>query len=196
MLTDADRNRIAVNTWTARIIPIVLAGVVGYATYVLVVLVCGKSCRHQLSMTATDLISVNYLLAEHDDKSAAVPILVVYFILFFLMTVCFLRLVHITVTDPSYVPLGEAALHERQNNKSGKGRAKAKEDGIAMGEYNSRSSQGGTPETSSEKEHDSPGLELFYTKDVFVCSHDGRPIWCSECCNWYVCEVTALWRRK
>jgi hypothetical protein len=31
----------AVNIWTARIIPIVLIGVVGYATYVLVVRLCG-----------------------------------------------------------------------------------------------------------------------------------------------------------
>lgn len=42
MLTPADRNRITVNLWTARVIPIVLAGVVGYATYVLVALLCGK----------------------------------------------------------------------------------------------------------------------------------------------------------
>ena len=41
MLTQADRNRIAVNLWTARIIPFVLAGVVGYATYVTVALLCG-----------------------------------------------------------------------------------------------------------------------------------------------------------
>ena len=39
----ADRNR-AVNIWTARIIPIVLAGVVGYATYVLVALLYGEYC--------------------------------------------------------------------------------------------------------------------------------------------------------
>jgi palmitoyltransferase len=37
----ADRNQ-TVNIWTAKIIPIVLAGVVGYATYVLVALLCGK----------------------------------------------------------------------------------------------------------------------------------------------------------
>jgi hypothetical protein len=37
----ADRNQ-AVNIWTAKIIPVVLAGVVGYATYVLVALLCGK----------------------------------------------------------------------------------------------------------------------------------------------------------
>jgi palmitoyltransferase len=32
----------AVNIWTARVIPLVLIGVVGYATYVLVARLCGK----------------------------------------------------------------------------------------------------------------------------------------------------------
>ncbi|CAK7234459.1 Palmitoyltransferase pfa5 [Sporothrix curviconia] len=31
---------------------------------------------------------------------------------------------------------------------------------------------------------DSPGLELFYTKDVFECTADGRPIWCTPCGTW------------
>jgi palmitoyltransferase len=43
MHSKVERNRIAINLWTARIIPIILAGVVGYATYVLVALLCGKA---------------------------------------------------------------------------------------------------------------------------------------------------------
>lgn len=31
---------------------------------------------------------------------------------------------------------------------------------------------------------DSPGLEAFYSKDVFVCEADGRPKWCSHCRQW------------
>lgn len=31
---------------------------------------------------------------------------------------------------------------------------------------------------------DSPGLELFYTKDIFECSPDGRPIFCGPCGTW------------
>ncbi|KAL1888074.1 Palmitoyltransferase pfa5 [Sporothrix stenoceras] len=31
---------------------------------------------------------------------------------------------------------------------------------------------------------DSPGLENFYTRDVFECTADGRPIWCSPCGAW------------
>lgn len=42
MLTAADRKNIALNLWVARIIPLVLAGIVGYATYVVVVVLSGK----------------------------------------------------------------------------------------------------------------------------------------------------------
>ncbi len=31
---------------------------------------------------------------------------------------------------------------------------------------------------------DSPGLELFYTKDIFECTADGRPVFCSPCGTW------------
>lgn len=36
----AQRMNVATNLWVARIIPLILAGVVGYATYVLVVILC------------------------------------------------------------------------------------------------------------------------------------------------------------
>jgi palmitoyltransferase len=42
MLSRAQRNKIAVSLWTARIIPIVLAGIVAYATYVVIALLSGK----------------------------------------------------------------------------------------------------------------------------------------------------------
>jgi palmitoyltransferase len=36
-----ERN-VAANIWTARTIPVLLAGVIGYATYVTVIPLCGK----------------------------------------------------------------------------------------------------------------------------------------------------------
>ena len=44
----------AVNLWTARIIPVVLVGIVGYVTWVVVVLVCGQEpCErhHDVKLT-------------------------------------------------------------------------------------------------------------------------------------------------
>jgi palmitoyltransferase len=41
MLSAAERQKIIINIWTARCMPVALAGVVGYATYVLVGPLCG-----------------------------------------------------------------------------------------------------------------------------------------------------------
>lgn len=168
MQDKAERNRITINILTARIIPIILAAVVGYATYVLVALLC-----------------INYLLVKHDNSSAAIPILVIYFILFILMTASFIRLVHITVWDPPYLPLGASADRARQTFTE-KGKARQEENGITNGEYDPGDSSGNTSSdtTKPQNDPDSPGLELFYTKDVFTCEMDGRPRWCSQCSNW------------
>ncbi|TVY20922.1 Palmitoyltransferase [Lachnellula arida] len=149
----ADRNKV-VNLWTARFIPLVLAGVVGYATYVLVALLC-----------------VNYLLVKHHDKGAAIPILVIYFLLFIPMAASFFRVLYFTIFDPPYVPLGPAAIRDREM----KGKAQSEEDGIGAGAYRPG---------NYRNDVDSPGLELFYSKDVFVCEQNGKPIWCSNCGNW------------
>lgn len=117
---------------------------------------------------------VNYLIRDHGAKGSAIAILVVYFILFILMTIPWLRLVIITTFDPPYVPLGAAAIREREylNDKTS---GQSEEDGIGAGEYQM--------EKGGKNDPDSPGLELFYTKNVFVSEGDGRPIWCSHCKN-------------
>ena len=38
--------------------------------------------------------------------------------------------------------------------------------------------------TDPRLDPDSPGLEIFYTKDVFECTPDGRPIYCNPCGTW------------
>ncbi|XMA19115.1 hypothetical protein WAI453_011906 [Rhynchosporium graminicola] len=156
----AQRMNIAVSIWTARIIPVILAGIVGYATYVLTVVLC-----------------VHYLLIKHNDRRAAIPILVIHFILFLLMAASFFRLLYITILDPPLVPLGPSAIRSRSGKEAG--------SGIGGGEYNSgQSSRGISSNVGAQEDPDSPGLELFYTKDVFVCELDGKPKWCSHCANW------------
>ncbi|RDL41585.1 uncharacterized protein BP5553_01564 [Venustampulla echinocandica] len=151
-----ERN-IATNIWTARVMPLMLVGVAGYATYVTIALLC-----------------INYLLVKHDDKRAAIPILVVYLALLLLMATFFLRLYASTIYEPPYVPLGPAAVQERRD-RSEKAKPPSEEDGLGMGEYNG---------VNAKDNLDSPGLELFYTKDIFVCEPDGKPIWCQYCANW------------
>ncbi|CAL3971068.1 unnamed protein product [Diplocarpon coronariae] len=155
----AERYNAAVNKWVARGIPLVLAGIVGYATYVTVVILC-----------------VNYLLRKHHDKTAAIPILVAYFILFLLVAITFFRLLYITTFDPPVVPLGPRAISDRNARHQRKERPA--QDGISGGPYDGRNNFG------AQDDPDCPGLELFYTKDVFVCELDGKPKWCSSCQNW------------
>jgi len=164
----AQRMNVATNLWVARIIPLILAGVVGYATYVLVVILC-----------------IDYLLVRHDNKAAAIPILVVNFVLFLFMASSFLRLVYITFFDPPLVPLGPGAINKRNTNSRDRGEKNLR-GGIGGSEYGSRDSSGDTSRTvaSPQDDPDSPGLETFYTKDVFVCELDGKPKWCSHCANW------------
>jgi len=208
-----ERGRRAANLWTARIIPIVLAGVVGkslevavvttlstnasshsilsklfpldqeliphcptgYATYVTVALLCGELTHFFCRVVLMRIFIVNYLLIKHKDKGAAIPILAVYFILFVLMTSSFLRVTYTTTFDPAYLPLGPDAKRKRNIEK---GKGKGIKDFTAGEEYTSGES------AHSKDDPDSPGLELFYTKDVFVAEMDGRPRWCIECANW------------
>lgn len=186
MQDKAERNRIAVNIWTARIIPIILAGVVGYATYVLVALLSGLflSCDCVSRLTRS---IVNYLLVKYNDQAAAISILVIYFLLFLLMTISFLRLIHITIWDPPYLPLGQAASQHTHFIKSKENsRNRGNTEGVANGEYDAGYGSRGTSSEapSPQNDPDSPGLELFYSKDVFTCEMDGKPRWCSQCSNW------------
>jgi len=133
----------------------------------------------------TDLPAVNYLLAEHHDSGAVIPILVIHFTLLLLMLSSFIRLTQITYFEPPLLPLGPVALQERRLSKNGRNKDSDK-DGIAGIEYKADGGSGGTStEGIAEKDNpDSPGLEMFYTKDIFVCQLDGKPKFCSECANW------------
>ncbi|KAF7862739.1 hypothetical protein EAF04_007612 [Stromatinia cepivora] len=152
--SDVERNKRAANIWTARFMPLALAGVVGYSTYVVVAILC-----------------VNYLLVEQKNTRAAVPILIIYFLLFILMSSSFFRVVYMTTFDPPYAPLGVGAARIQPPKKR-------KDDDIGGEEYTSGNLD------ASKDDPDSPGLELFYTKNVFCAERDGKPRWCSECCIW------------
>lgn len=151
---DIERNKRVANIWTARFMPFALTGVVGYVTYVMVAILC-----------------VNFLLVKQKSKSAAVPILIIYFLLFVLMASSFFRVVYLTTFDPPYAPLGAGAAGIQRNKKRAN-------DDIGGGEYTPGDFDG------SKNDPDSPGLELFYTKDIFCVENDGKPKWCSECCIW------------
>ena len=116
--------------------------------------------------------TAEYLLDLRHDNGAAIVILILYFILFLFMIASYLRTMLTITFDCGVVPLGPLAI-ERRRQASKKG----------------KTTQGSITEgypyyAGPDLNPDSPGLEQFYHKDVFVCESDGRPKWCSECCNW------------
>lgn len=204
--TEAQNQRMQrrISLYTVRIIPLILTGIVGYATYVFVVRLC-----------------VHYLLIGHDssygsgtrNRGAGIAFLVVYFVLLALMAGTYARLVWAVTVDPGYVPRGPGA-GETVGGDEGEKRTgvlgselrgmvgpngDASEGGntsLDRGSDETRVGTGTVPGSgqyaSTDMSKEAPisgrdaeqGLEEFWKRDVFVCLADGRPNWCSECLNW------------
>jgi palmitoyltransferase len=137
---------------------------------------------------------VDYLLnpppAIHFPRPGpAIVILVVYYTLLFFVLVSYARLLYTVIVNPGYIPRGAAYYeHEQHFRKKEKealmtGRKVGKIDG-ANGYPKTQSYPGTIFGGRPSSENWSDGLEDFYSKDVFVCEQDGRPIWCSMCTNW------------
>ncbi|KAL7621169.1 Palmitoyltransferase pfa5 [Parahypoxylon ruwenzoriense] len=146
----------AVTRWTTRSVPLILIAAAGYTTYVVVGRVCAS-----------------YLINTRGEVGPPIVILILYFILLLLMTVTYLRTVSTVLLDPGVTPLGPLAIERRRKDKERRQRGYRPDDLEGQPYY-----------AGPDPNPDSPGLEQFYTKDVFICENDGRPKWCSECCNW------------
>jgi palmitoyltransferase len=119
---------------------------------------------------------VDFFLSDQQQPGTAIVFLVLYFVFFLVMLLAYLRVFLVIQTDPGVTPLGPKAAEQ---NAKVKGRSRRERDLEAQGRYEAR----------PDENPDSPGLEKFYSKDVFVGETDGRPRWCSTCCNWKVDRV-------
>ncbi|KAK4133435.1 zf-DHHC-domain-containing protein [Trichocladium antarcticum] len=151
--------RRAETRWVTRIIPIILAGCVGFVTFVVVKHIC-----------------LDYFRSGRHQSGTAITFLVLYFLFFLLMIISYLRVFVSINTTPGVTPVGPGAALRKAQEKTGSGHEKDLE---AAARYEPR----------PDGDPDSPGLEAFYSKDVFVCETDGRPRWCSTCCNWKLDRV-------
>ncbi|KAL2136822.1 hypothetical protein VTI74DRAFT_1036 [Chaetomium olivicolor] len=140
--------------WVTRIIPFVLAGMVGFATYVVVKRIC-----------------LDFFLSDRDQPGTAIAFLVLYFFFLSLALLTYFRVFLVIQFNPGVTPLGPKATEWKTEAKR---RKRRDHDLEAATRYEAR----------PDDDPDSPGLEAFYSKDVFVCETDGRPRWCSTCCNW------------
>ncbi|KAH9905298.1 zf-DHHC-domain-containing protein [Xylariomycetidae sp. FL2044] len=118
------------------------------------------------------VVAPDYLIHTRSEDGTAIAILVLYFLFLLLMIATYLKTITAVNFDTGVVPLGPLAIERRKNQSKTRRSSSAQQD------------LEGLPYLGPDPNPDSPGLELFYTKDVFVCESDGRPKWCSECCNW------------
>jgi palmitoyltransferase len=116
---------------------------------------------------------VDFFISDQQQPGAAVAFLVLYFLFLFLMLVTYFRVFIVIQLNPGVTPLGPKATEWQAKAK---GRSRRERDLESATRYEAR----------PDDNPDSPGLEEFYSKDVFVCETDGRPRWCSTCCNWKV----------
>ncbi|MCJ1468589.1 palmitoyltransferase pfa5 [Pseudocyphellaria aurata] len=174
------------NRIVAQVIPIILAAIVGYVTWVMVV-----------------LISVDYFLRPSDSQRkprhrTGVGVLTVYSILLLLMSASYLRLVCTIIINPGYVPRGPQWHYEHDKRVAAKSPDKKRENSVNFGGDNTADdgdlrgyaygNEYPVPRSTTTRplaaDEASPELYDFYGKEVFTCEGNGKPIWCSYCSNW------------
>ncbi|GAQ09378.1 palmitoyltransferase pfa5 [Aspergillus lentulus] len=157
-----------VNLAVARIIPPILIGVFGYASYAI-----------------TKPLCVDYLIypAHHYDRKsrtgAGAAILAVYYVLLIPVLATYLRLLYNVTLDPGYLPRG-TACSQNQTDSEGPKHRRRRHRRRKSGHHRSKTtektdrSDGGDVERGLEYNAgakayplDAEGLESFYTKDVF-----------------------------
>ncbi|KAF4119860.1 palmitoyltransferase [Geosmithia morbida] len=140
--------------WTARVIPFFILGLFGLGTYAVVARIC-----------------IDYLYRHKGQHGTAVALLALHFVFLFAAIPPYVRTVVTTQRNP-----GSVGFNDRRQAAEDQRRALPKRERQDVEAQNTW--------TSIDQDPDSPGLEAFYTKDVFVCEADGRPRWCALCWNW------------
>ena len=139
-----------------------------------------------------NFILVDYLLNGLSPRpSTVIALLIIYFLLFLFMSITYVRLLYIVTFDPGFIPLGPVAANSKRKRRAGARNDKRDEKRSGRNKSDGGLTTGGEYIADEPKNSinlhtnaDSPGLEEFYSKDVFVCEQDGRPKWCTECGNW------------
>jgi palmitoyltransferase len=186
------RGQKTTNIWVARIIPVLLIGIIGYSAYVI-----------------TKVIALDYLINPSPDflvkprPGSAAAILLLYYLLLIPLLVCYARLVQTIITNPGYVPRGAAWYQQRKEKaasgaKHSSGHHSRRGSAAHFTEKPLHSWQAGTQDLESggsnhsslttaknhanqtHKHIHSPDIP-FWQRDIFVCNPDGRPAFCSSC---------------
>jgi len=179
-----------VNLWAGRIVPCVLIGITGYSIWVVMYLVC---VQYLLSP------QIHYQGYEVPKRNGtAITILVLYFLLLPPYLISYLRILQLVVTNPGYIAQRPANPQDTVTTQEKKQTLKWACLRTTI-EENARSERQRQPGARNNVEPGGsldrvailngsvvppPGIDQFYSKDVFVCDQNGLPIFCDKCNNW------------
>lgn len=172
----------AATRWTVRLVPVFIVGAFGVATYAVVARLCGKPSYHPRLPWQDSLVfanaarnTVQYLYLHRHKPGLTAGFLILYFLFFILTFASYIRVLSAVQIDAGLVPLTNSQQQDLEDVSGEKRQS-----------YRSRRNRDPeeNPWTPPDPNPDSPGLEAFYSKDVFACEADGRPKWCSECRQW------------
>ncbi|KAJ5280102.1 hypothetical protein N7478_005474 [Penicillium angulare] len=177
----ATRAQKRINVAVSKIVPPLIIGFIIYASYAVTKPLCIDYLIHPLP-------SYN----RSPRVGAGVVILVLYYLLLIPMVGSYLRLLYNVILNPGYLPLGPERLREDNAAKIEKppstwrkwNRDPRKSRDAEKADQTEDLEQGvGSNPNPSISEPNSIKLESFYTKQVFICQDDGRPQYCSKCCQ-------------
>ncbi|RAK98838.1 DHHC family palmitoyltransferase [Aspergillus ibericus CBS 121593] len=168
-----------INLAVARAIPPFLLCVSVYACYIVTKPLCIDYLIHPLP---------KYHRSSRVGAGAA--ILAVFYILLIVVIITYLRLLYNVIRNPGYLTRAPPPIkgqdtepsdrNHHKKRRSRKGRTAEKPDNTEIDVERS-------PDGNANGDAyllDTTSLENFYTKDVFVCQEDGRPLYCSTCCHY------------
>jgi palmitoyltransferase len=159
------------NVATARFIPLLLIGIIGYVSWVV-----------------TGPIAIDYLLDPAPSlllprrTGSATAILVIYYLLLLILLVTYGRLVYTIIVHPGTVPRGPQWYEQQRSKDEPRRRRNYRNDKDTLDDSS------GESHVSRHKHRRSVPdaafqVQNFWQKDVFICQYDGRPPFCSHCYN-------------
>lgn len=158
------------------------------------------SCADSFLPTSEVDYLIHPLPSYHQSPrvGAGAVILALYYVLLVAVVSTYIRLLYNVLVNPGYLPLGAERVRaeakpEHSKDKHGKRRRKSRsraKDEEKSGQPDAEADvdvdlERGINDHAGGKAYqlDFLGLESFYTKDVFICQEDGRPPYCSTCCQ-------------
>ncbi|KIW51876.1 hypothetical protein PV05_10557 [Exophiala xenobiotica] len=156
------------NIVTARIVPLLLLGIIGYSSYVVTKKICLDYLIHPQPS----------LFVRH-HTGTAIAILTIYYLLLLIALTCLTRLIQTITTNPGLVPRGAQYFIEKERTRQNASTPSHKEEPLEH-----ESTEGYTPRRHRLKHDSGYPAQNFWRKDIFICGWDGRPPFCSTCYNY------------